>query len=180
MHLARTALVLVLALGACGPATEPQAEVPIGTEPGLRAPTLAGSLPDGAPFQLAEAERSATVVVFYRTAECGLCRLQLDRLQEHLPAYERLDATVVAVTLDTPEQTLAMFGPGTPAFPVVSVDSSTFRDWGVMDPQQSTPLPATYVIDGEGLVRFRHIGRNASDRTSDAEMVAVLETLPLS
>jgi peroxiredoxin len=156
----------------------PEVELPVGTSPGQSAPDLDGTLPAGEPFSLAGLEGPAsTVLVFYRSAECGLCRLQLDQMQANISAYERVNARVVGVTLDAPETNAALLGQAELGYPLVSVDTATFERWGVLGPDQETVLPATYVVDAEGVVRFQHIGRDAADRTTDAEMVTVLETL---
>jgi peroxiredoxin len=98
-------------------------------------------------------------------------------MQANISAYERVNARVVAVTLDSPETNAALLGQAQLAYPLVSVDTATFERWGVLAPDQATVLPATYVVDPAGVVRFQHIGRDAADRTTDAEMVTVLETL---
>ena len=62
-------------------------------------------------------------------------------------------------------------------FPLVSVDSAVFRMWGAMDAQEELPLPATYVLRSDGLIHFRHIGRNASDRATDPGLIVVLQQM---
>jgi peroxiredoxin len=178
-HLGSLAALVAVGLAGCRADAEPAGPViPIGTELGQRAPAIAGRLPADEEFTVRMSDGSPVVLVFYRTIECGLCRLQLDQMQENLPAYQRSGAEVVAVTLDSPEASRSWLQQAGVLFPIVSVDSATFRSWGALAADETAPLPATYVLDGSGVVRFRHIGRNASDRTSDAEVVAILESLP--
>jgi peroxiredoxin len=168
----------IVLMGGCEDRVAPaEPTVPIGTETGQRAPPLRGRLPAADSFAVDTAAGGPTVLVFYRTIECGLCRVQLEQMQTHIPAYDRAGAQVVAVTLDPPSLSQAWIDQGQLEFPVVSVDSATFRAWGALPAEGGTPLPATYVLDPRGIVRFRHIGRNAADRTSDAEVVAILESL---
>jgi peroxiredoxin len=82
---------------------------------------------------------------------------------------------VIGVTLDSPEVSQTSMRAMPIDFSLVTVDSSVFRIWGVLHPERGAPLPATYIDDETGLVRFRHVGRNASDRTTDAELITVLE-----
>jgi hypothetical protein len=59
----------------------------------------------------------------------------------------------------------------------VQVDSGTFARWGLIDPGSSLPLPASFLLDPQGVVRYRHVGRNAADRASDIELLAMLQQL---
>lgn len=155
-------------------------EIPVGTEVGQRAPNLSGQSSAGQPFSLDSLDGGNAVLVFYTSGECGLCRLQLDQLEANLSAYQRIDADVIAVTLDPADRAIALLERTEVPFPIVSVDSATFERWGVMAPERAAVFPGTYVLDDAGVIRFRHIGRNASDRTTDAEIVAVLESIPTS
>ncbi|MEX0912617.1 MAG: peroxiredoxin family protein [Gemmatimonadota bacterium] len=171
-------LLLGLLAAACGSGSEPAAvEVPVGTGVGNRAPPLQGMLSSQEEFRLEPAGAARTVLVFYRSADCGLCRVQMEQLQENLAAYDRADARVVAVTLDPPEVSSRLADSAALAFPIASVDSATFRQWDALDDGRGVPQPASYIIDSTGIVLYRYIGRNAADRATDADLVAVLEVL---
>jgi len=171
-------LIALLFLGvACDPPVEGDPGLPIGTEEGYRMPALARVLPDGERFDVADDTRSPTVLVFYRGAECGLCRVRLEQLQEHLAAYRTSGARVVAVTLDPPEVTATLTERLGLGFTIVSVSPEVFERWQVMHPEQEIPMPASFIVDQAGTVRHRHIGRNAADRASDAGLLTILETL---
>lgn len=174
----RLALVTAfLATTGCGGQAEPAPEVPVGTEEGLRAPELHGLRDDGSEFSSGFADGRPAVLVFYRSANCGLCRVQLVDLERNYGAYVEEDAEVLGLTLDPPQQNLSLTDELGLSFDVISVDTTTFREWGALSESGGTPLPATYVIDGSGLVRFRQIGRNAGDRATDADVVTVLHRI---
>lgn len=169
-------VVSVAGVSGCGRAEEAADPLPErGTETGLLAPGLAGTQAGGGGYRLEPDRADATVVVFYRGAYCGLCRERLRQLQAHLPDYERAGARVLAATADPPEQARQATDELSLSFPVVSVDSATLRQWGAADPDRPLPLPASYVLDGRGVVAFRHVGRNAADRASDLELLAALQ-----
>jgi peroxiredoxin len=170
-------LPIVLAATACermGSETVPAA--PPGTEVGHAPPPLEGRLPSGEPFTMTTVRGERTVVLFYRSERCGLCRLRLEQLQQNIAAYRSLDARVVAVTLDSPElaaQTAERLGSD---ISIVSVDSAVFAGWDVLEAERRAPLPGAYVLDDRGVVIFRHQGGHAGDRITDATLLTILET----
>jgi peroxiredoxin len=172
-------LLAVPLVAACrSPADLPE-DIPVGTQAGMRAPALTGIQANGETFRLEPAGSEPTLLVFYRSALCGLCRVQLEQLQSHMGAYDRRGVKVVAATLDPPELSARLLENGGLDFPLVSVDSASFDEWAAMHPESGAPLPATYIIDARGIVRYLHIGRNASDRATDAGLLTVLERLDL-
>jgi peroxiredoxin len=168
-------VLLSLLVTACGSTAEAPPEVPVGVEVGHRPPPLRGVLSDGGEFSLDG--RSAQVLVFYRSAQCGLCRVQLQALQNHLSAYQRQGVQVVAVTLDPPALGQQLRESMELEFDLVSVDTATFEAWRVMGGGMRLPVPATYLIDRNGVIQYKHVGRNASDRATDADVLTVLGRL---
>ena len=83
----------------------------------------------------------------------------------------------MAATLDSPADSHAFRGQSGIDYPIVSVDTSTFEAWAPRDSALGGPLPATYILDGSGVIVFRYVGRNASDRVSDAALVSILADL---
>jgi peroxiredoxin len=179
--LARRRFLFVLFLGwqlaGCGGGAGPPVELPLGTSVGDRAPELTGILPGGRAFQLDPAGAAHTVLLFYRSAQCGLCRLQLEQAQHNLDAYRRQGARIVALTLDPPELSQALLVELPLQFDLVSVPRSVFVSWDAVEPASGVPLPATFVLDRAGRIEFRHIGRNAADRTTDAGLLTLLQAI---
>jgi len=176
MRFAPLLLLLALVVG-CRRPVEAVPEAPVGTEVGNRAPFLAGLLPGGDDFELEDRPASSTVVIFYRGAECGLCRVRLEQLQEHLSAYRVSGARVVAVTLDPPDLTRGLAEQMRLDFTLVSVEREVFERWAALHPDRDVAMPATYLVDRSGVIRFAHVGRSAADRISDAGLLTLLETI---
>lgn len=153
------------------------ADLPLGTNLGDRAPRLVGSLATGEPFELNGFATAPKLLVFYRGAQCGLCRVQLQQLETNLNGYRRKGIQIIAITLDPPDRSRVLLDELSLRFDLVSADSATFAIWGAMDPNSSIALPATFIIDRQGLVRYRHIGRNAADRALDVEILTMLESM---
>jgi peroxiredoxin len=169
-------LFVMIVVSACGdgPSVD-TAEVPSGTAIGERAPALSGTEAEGREYELAP-EGSPTFVVFFRGYGCGLCRERLRELQTNLGEYRRLGARVVAVSADEAENLERARRELELDFPVVGVDDSTLAAWGLVG-DATPPLPGSYLIDRDGLIVFRHVGRNASDRAHDLEVLAALQAL---
>jgi peroxiredoxin len=169
--------LLLVVLAACPGDREPEVPLgPEGVEAGNTAPVLQGQLPDGSAFQLEGERGRRTVLVFYRSEACGLCRMRLEQLNENLSAYSAAGGSVLAVTLDPPPlvaRTQERLGSD---LSIVSVDSATFTRWGLLPEPGGVPLPGAYVLDERRQILYRHRGEHAGDRIGDATLLTILET----
>lgn len=198
------ACLLLFGAAACNdsqpgtPGTPPAAEVPAAptspyghTPPGAPltnigavpargaplAPALQGQDEDGDNFDLAALRGKRVLLVFYRTATCGLCVQQLRSLASTTEAYERLGAEIVALTSDPPEVNRRTAELLELDFPIISIDQNTMAAWGIWPAGSKRPNPAAFIIDQEGRLRFIQIGKTAADRASDVTLVFNLRSL---
>lgn len=141
------------------------------------APPLRGTLADGKSFDLHELRGDRVVLIFYRTAYCGLCSQQLRALAADKKLYSRLDAKVVAITQDPPELIRRTAQILDLDFPIVSVDRPTLTRWGVWPDGARTPRPAAFIVAENGEIIFHQIGQSAADRASDATIAFTLRAL---
>lgn len=145
--------------------------------------------------------RGPVVVSFYRGGWCPYCNLELRALQRELPTFARLGATLVAISPQTPDESLSTAQRNELAFPVLSdVGSGVARAFGIAfelafelrpiytrlghalpdrngDSSWVLPLPATYVIDRDGTVAFAFVDTDYRSRLEPADIVTVLESL---
>jgi len=177
-------LLLFLGIVACQAGHSDEGRAPVGGPRSADvaaeyplAPDLRGIDSRGGSFALEALRGAAVVLVFYRSHACPLCRERLAALAAHLDAYTSAGARVVAITPDPPDiaqRTAAELGL---SLPVVSVDRAVLERWGVWPPTEEAPRPAAVVLDRDGRIRFRHLGRTAADRASDLQLLAVLERM---
>jgi peroxiredoxin len=180
-----------------------------GTAPGLEiganAPQFA--LPDqlgrviGLEGQLA---RGPVVLVFYRGDWCPYCNLTLRHLQAELAAIRATGAELVAISPQAPDRALTVAEKHELEFPVLSdVEQATiaayklrytvplalqrvYEEFGNDLRQQnadgtwSLPVPATFVIDADGVIRARFVDADFTKRMEPAEITSVLAELPAS
>jgi len=169
---------------------------------GDRAPHF--TLPDskGGIISLVGALRHGPVVLsFYRGGWCPYCNLELHALQAALPDFAALGATLIAISPQTPDESLSTAEKNALAFAVLSdTGSATTRAFGIAfnlaealrpiyaqfgqalpdrngDDSWVLPLPATYVIDRDGTIAFAYVDADYRNRLEPATITATLAAL---
>ena len=159
------------------------------------------TLPDalGRPVRLSTLwERSPLVLVFYRGGWCPYCNLELRAWQQQLPELQRLGAELVAVSPQTPDNSLSTAEKNELAFPVLSdsalqaatgfgvafemppelieLYSRVGNDLAVLNGNGRwvLPVPATYVIGQDGRIRFAHVEADYRERAEPSDVLAAL------
>lgn len=160
------------------------------------------SLPDalGAPVKLSQLwRRGPLVVIFYRGGWCSYCNLQLHAWQQHASALKQLGATLVAISPQTPEHSHSTTEMNALDYPVLSDSSldaangfgiaftlppelidlyaSAGTDIPVLNgnAQWVLPIPATYVVDQTGRIRFAHVELDYRERLDPQSVIAIIE-----
>lgn len=140
------------------------------------------------------------VIVFYRGGWCPYCNLELREWQRLLPQLRERGATLVAISPQTPDNSLTTAEKNELAFPVLSDSNlAAARAFGIaftMNPELVElyakagndlptlngngrwvlPIPATYLIDASGRVALAHV---EADYRQRAEPMQVLKALRL-
>ena len=147
-------------------------------------------------------ENGPVVLTFYRGAWCPYCNLQLRGLAQSLPTIQAAGGQLVAVTPQTPDKSLEQVKKDGFPFEILSdLDSSVMRAYGlyfkvpdaVSDVYRRNfkldlaeyngagryvlPVPATYVIDRAGIVRFAFADTDYRKRAEPAAIVEALKGL---
>ncbi|MFB8176664.1 peroxiredoxin-like family protein [Streptomyces sp. NPDC055966] len=141
------------------------------------------------------------VLTFYRGAWCPYCNLALRALQRYHDAIAARGARLVAVSPQIPDESLTLTEKHELAFDVLSdLGSDTAARYGLafdltdelaavydafgFDLQQvnggharTLPLPATYVIDRDGVVRWAFVDTDYTRRAEPADILTALDAL---
>ena len=141
------------------------------------------------------------VLTFYRGAWCPYCNLELRAYQQRLPRFSDLGASVIAVSPQTPEASVSMVERNPLDFDVLSDSSSRVaRAYGLAFPfpedlkamylrrgiqlqdfngtdDWTVPIPATFVIAGDGRVVLSHVDADYRNRLDPDHVLAALERL---
>lgn len=145
--------------------------------------------------------RGPVVVSFFRGGWCPYCTLELAALQGALPEIERLSATLVAITPDTGSALMAAKRDNRLGYEVLSdVDLGVGLAFGIIfrvpdairalylrlgidlserhgNDAWFLPLPATYVVATDGIIRHAELEPDFKQRMEPAEILQVLREL---
>jgi peroxiredoxin len=141
----------------------------------------------------------ALVIVFYRGAWCPYCNLYLHALQEYLPEFESLGASMVAISGEPPDRSLEVEQKDSLTYPVLS-DTALIasRKFGIVyevpqviqkvmsergfdlktyygTDKAELPLSATYVVDRNGKIIFAFLDPDYKLRAEPADILAALK-----
>lgn len=138
------------------------------------------------------------ILAFYRGGWCPYCNLELKALQEILPQIEENGATLIAITPETPDNSLSTTEKNALTFEVVtdkdnkiaSAFNLTYKlpkeladiylTFGINLEKRNEnisnelPIAATYIIDTDGAIVYDFIKEDYKLRADTAEILATL------
>ncbi|MFD7663148.1 peroxiredoxin-like family protein [Streptomyces sp. NPDC059788] len=170
--------------------------------PGAQAPDFTLPAADGRKVTLSALLAEGPVVLtFYRGAWCPFCNLALRALQERHDAITARGARLVAVSPQVPDESLTLAEKHGLAFDVLSdVGSTVAGRYGIAfdlpedlaavydsfgfemqrvngGHPRTLPIPATFVIDRAGTVRWSFADPDYVKRAEPADILAALDSL---
>jgi peroxiredoxin len=174
---------------------------PKGINVGEKAPLFKGKDQNGNSVVLSDLlKKGDVVIVFYRGKWCPVCNRYLSNLQDSLTYIKQRGATVVAVTPEIPESALKTTKRTDAEFVIVSdKDESIMRSYDVLfnvtkgyaskvgtftftnirknngQDGARLPVPATYIIGSDGLIKYKHFEIDYRSRASVNEMIKILD-----
>ena len=161
-------------------------------------------LPDatGKQVRLSELLKQGPVVInFYRGEWCPYCNLELRAFQALLPEFKQAGASLVAVSPELPDHSLSVSEKHSLEFAVLSdVGNRVSRQYGLVftldeslrpiyknfgidvsasngDESYELPLPATYVIEPSGQIRYAFAEADYTQRAEPQDVLAVVREL---
>jgi peroxiredoxin len=149
------------------------------------------------------------VVAFLRYFGCPFCQAYVSQLGRLHRPFEQAGASIVLIGQGTPERADA-FTRRTPMPMLVDVDGSAYRAYGLVEGSlvrsmgppvwaswikanlssgtrqrgleggSMTQLPGTFIVGGDGIVRFAHRNRHAADDPEPATLLRAVRALSTS
>lgn len=169
---------------------------------GEKAPDFELPGPTGKPVKLSALLANGPVVLnFYRGEWCPYCNLEIRAFQQMLPEFQQANAQVVAISPEQPDSSLTMQEKHDLKFPVLSdVGNTTARSYSLVftldaalrrlykgfgidiaarngDDSFELPVPATYVVDASGTVRYAYANADYTKRAEPADVLAAVQAL---
>jgi len=186
-----------------GPSAKAQEPEAPGLKVGTMAPDFTALTYENNTLTLSDHFKQGPVVlIFYRGAWCPYCSLHLRSFQERLGDFQKLGATVLAVSVDQQEYGIKIVQKEALGFDVISdPGSEILREYNVVfqvpddlaqkyldeyqiDLQAHSgrkdhviAVPATYVIDMTGKIIFAYANTDYKTRTKPEEVLEVLKIL---
>lgn len=143
-------------------------------------------------------DKGKVIITFYRGGWCPYCNIELKAFQEVLPEIKAKGATLVAITPETPDNTLTTIEKNELDFEVLTSRGNDlarklnlvyklpknlvdlYKSFGIdlLESQGNSanelPIAATYIIDQNGIVDYHFL---AEDYKLRADPLEVLENL---
>ena len=166
---------------------------------GDKAPAFSLKNPDGKPVSSAELLAQGPLVMsFYRGVWCPYCNMELQALQAALPEFEKLGASLVAVSPQTPVNSRKSVRQNALSFPILSdTHNDVAAAFGLRfelpdylvelykslkndlpafngDPSWTLPMPARFVIGQDGIILYAEVNPGYTKRPEPEDMFPAL------
>ena len=152
----------------------------------------------GTPVELQQMLSNGPVVLtWYRGGWCPYCNLTLARLQEELPKFTAVGATLIALSPERPDSSLTTAEKNDLEFEILSdAGNGVAREYGVVfalsdevaksyqegfglheyngDESNELPLAATYVIGTDGVITYAFLHADYRERAEPRDILAAL------
>ena len=174
-----------------------------GLKVGARAPEFTLGDEHGAPVSLQAALKHGPVILtFYRGGWCPYCSAELNALQQSTEAFSRYAASILAITPQKLDKSAEQQAAASFEFPLLSdLNGAVMKAYNVYfelpqdlyelyrdqfnfdvmeyngDGRKGLPVPGTFVIDTNGIIRAAFADTDYKLRMEPAEILKALEAL---
>ncbi|MGV2293026.1 peroxiredoxin-like family protein [Trinickia sp. YCB016] len=168
---------------------------------GDKAPVFTLNDPNGTPVSSEELlAKGPLVISFYRGVWCPYCNMELQALQEALPSFEALGASLVAISPQNAVNSRKSVRQNQLGFPILSdTHNDVAAAFGLRfalpdylvelyknlkndlpafngDPSWTLPMPARYVIGQDGTILYSEVNPDYTHRPEPADMLPALRS----
>jgi peroxiredoxin len=145
-----------------------------------------------------ELENGPVVLTWYRGGWCPYCNITLHYLQEKLPEFQKVGATLIALTPELPDNSLSTSEKNNLEFTVLSdVGNTIGKEYGVVyqltndvasiyeagfglnekngDETNELPLAATYIIGKDKIIKYAFLEADYRNRAEPEDLLNFLK-----
>lgn len=120
-------------------------------------------------------EDGPVVLFFYPGDWSSVCTDQLEVIEDHLPQFQERNASVVAVSVDSPWSHAAFAHARELTIPLLSdFNREVVKEYGVLR-EEGFPNRAYFVIDADGTILARHVEEKPSDKPEVEDVISDLD-----
>jgi len=124
----------------------------------------------------------STIVILYRGHWCGHCCTQMTELAREIDTFRALNVRLIAISADDFVGANDMCNDTGGVIDILSDPSSTaIQQLGLADRDDMVDhviaRPAVFIVDSDGIVRYRYVSRSATDRPTSALLALAAESL---
>ncbi len=138
-------------------------------QPGDKAPDFALRSSDKSLVKLSEQRGQNVVLLFFPFAFTGVCTKELCQMRDSIADYEKLDARILAVSVDSPYSLAKWKAEQGFNFPLLSDFNKTvskkydtiYKEFGMG--LKGVSKRSAFVIDKQGIVRYVEVLENAGE-----------------
>ena len=138
-------------------------------QPGDKAPDFALRSSDKSLVKLSEQRGQNVVLLFFPFAFTGVCTKELCQMRDSIADYEKLDARILAVSVDSPYSLAKWKAEQGFNFPLLSDFNKTvskkydtiYKEFGMG--LKGVSKRSAFVIDKQGIVRYAEVLENAGE-----------------
>ncbi len=141
------------------------------------------------------------VISFYRGAWCPYCNLEINALQQRLPDIAAAGAQLIAISPQRPDKSIDQIASSQLTFEVLSdLENKLAKECGLVftlpeslrpvyeawqidipghngNDSFELPIPASYIIDNTGAVRYAHVKMDYTQRLEPDVIIEQLQSL---
>lgn len=149
------------------------------TRPNSRAPGFALLNTNGKKVNLKSLiGKQNIILVVYRGDWCYFCRRQLKNFKDEYQEFQELNCAIYAVSVDPVEKNLALKQKLNLPFEILSDPEHTLKEkYTINIGRKNSYLPAVFIIDVKGTIRFSYIGKGKLDRPKNKRLIADLKEI---
>jgi peroxiredoxin len=152
-------------------------------QPGDKAPDFSLRATDKSVIKLSEQRGKNVVILFFPFAFTGVCTKELCYMRDSLAQYEKLDAHILAISVDSPF-TLAKWKEEQGFnFPMLSDFNKTVsKKYDSLYKEFAMGLKgvskrSAFVVDKQGIIRYAEVLENAGEMPNFDSLEAILKSL---
>lgn len=145
-------------------------------------------------------DKGPVVLTWYRGGWCPYCNITLQELQEQIPEFDALNATILALTPEVPDSSISTKEKNNLDFEILSdIGNKVGKQYGVVfelteevatlyqagfglhefngDESNELPLAATYVIDQQGKIQYAFLNEDYRNRAEPSDILSAIKGL---